>query len=324
MNFVTKLNTPKVPAPARSSGKPISRSPAARVYFLGILVAVGLLLSGCCLPRWRGSSGADIVAARQLSQQGTRALQTGRIGEAEKAFSAAVKRCPHDPQIRERFGDFLLSQGRAEEALEQYLSACRLAVDDPHPRVKAAEIAFARGQFQLAESLVTEAINVQPHLQRAWVLYGRVLATTGRADKAVAVYSRAIAMAPDDHEAQLELARLFRQQGEPYKALAALQTVKSAYLPDEAPAPVLLELAMVYSQIGRTQEAQEALLAAKKVDPKNPIYDQYLAAFGADRATGLIAASGSASSGSADRRLWAPPLLNNGDQRPGPGPSFIR
>ncbi len=267
----------------------------------GVIVPVSVLclLLGCSLPRWRGLTASDFVAARQISQQATRALYAGRASEASKAFEAAVRRCPHDPQIRERFGDFLRTQGRDQEALEQFLAASQLAVDDPHPRLKAAEVAYQKGQFQLAEQLVGEAIKLQPQLPKAWLLFARVLASSRRWEEAVTAYMRAIALAPEDPDAHIELAKIYRQLGDPYKALVTLQALGHTYLPNESPQQLLMELAVTYQQMGRVQEAEEVLIAAKKRDPKNPAYDRLMADIAAVRA--------STSVGGGPSEITAPP-----------------
>lgn len=242
-----------------------------------IWVLILALLSGCRLPRWRGASAADVALARGLTSQGLRALQAGRVEEAEKAFRAAVKKCPLDPQSHERFGDFLVTRGRLKEALDEYLAACRLAVDDPHVRLKAAEVAFQLGNIPVAEKMVSEAIDLQPTLAKAWLVRGRLYACRREFPQALWAFSRALTLAPDDHEARVELARIHRQIGEPHKALVALQAVSGGFLLGETPAPVMFELAQVYLELGRTEEAIEAALAAKAKDRNNPAYDQFLA-----------------------------------------------
>ncbi|GIX06848.1 MAG: hypothetical protein KatS3mg115_1251 [Candidatus Poribacteria bacterium] len=46
--------------------------------------------------------------------------------EAEGAYQEALQNVPNDPQVRFRYGSFLLRDGRREEALEQFRVAFRL------------------------------------------------------------------------------------------------------------------------------------------------------------------------------------------------------
>ncbi|MCS7237363.1 MAG: tetratricopeptide repeat protein [Thermoguttaceae bacterium] len=248
-----------------------------RLALVLLIALAAAVAAGCRLPRWRGASAADVASARGLTSQGLRAFQAGRLEDAEKAFRAALKKCPLDPQSHERFGDFLKFQGRSQEALAEYLAASRLAVDDPHVRLKAAEVAIELNNLSVAQTLVAEAIELQPNLPKAWVVRGRLLARRGEYRTALAAYSRALALAPDDQEARVEMARIHRCLGEPHKALVVLQALSSSFLPGETPAPILFELAQAYAEMGRIPEASEAALAAKRADPGNPVYDQFLA-----------------------------------------------
>jgi tetratricopeptide (TPR) repeat protein len=249
-------------------------------FLFGIALVAGFALStgGCRIPRWRGPSVADFAAARQLSQHGLRAMRAGRMEEAEKAFRAAIKRCPHDPQQHQRFAEFLVAAGRHQEALEEFLLASQLAVDDPYVRVKACELALSLGEIALAETLIREAIALQPQNAPAWVFYGRVLTARREFRQAVEAYSRALDLAPDDHQARMELARLHRLLHEPGKSLVTLQAITAAYFPGDIPAEVLFELGLAYAALGRRSEAAEALLAAQAKNPRNPEYKKVLAA----------------------------------------------
>jgi tetratricopeptide (TPR) repeat protein len=246
------------------------------VISLQVGLIVGLLV-GCRIPRWRGPSVADFAAARQLSQNAFRAMRAGRMEEAEKAFRAAIKRCPHDPQQHQRFAEFLVVVGRRQEALQEYLLACQLAVDDPYLRVKACELALELGELSLGETSIREAIALHPQNAAAWVLYGRVLTARKQFRQAVEAYSRALYLAPEDHQARVELARLHRLLHEPGKSLVTLQAVTAGYLPADVPAEVLFQMGLTYAALGRHSEAVEALLAARAKDPKNPEYEQALA-----------------------------------------------
>ncbi len=237
---------------------------------------VGLLV-GCRIPRWRGPSVADFAAARQLSQEALRAMRAGRLEEAEKAFRAAIKRCPHDPQQHQRFAEFLVVVGRRQEALQEYLLACQLAVDDPYLRVKACELALELGELSLGETLIRQAIALHPQNAAAWVLYGRVLTARKEFRQAVEAYSRALYLAPEDHHARVELARLHRLLHEPGKSLVTLQAVTAGYLPADVPAEVLFELGLAYAALGRQSEAIEALLAARAKNPGSLEYEKALA-----------------------------------------------
>lgn len=265
----------------RHSGLILNKCPSfSKLSWVMVGLLVGLMvgvLVGCRIPRWRGPSVADFAAARRLSQNGYRAMRAGRLEEAEKAFRAAIKRCPHDPQQHQRFAEFLGVVGRRQEALQEYLLACQLAVDDPYVRVKACELALELGELSLGETLIREAIALHPQNAAAWVLYGRVLTARKEFLQAVEAYSRALYLAPEDHQARVELARLHRLLHEPGKSLVTLQAVTAGYLPADVPAEVLFELGLTYAALGRQSEAVEALVAARAKDPTNLEYEKALA-----------------------------------------------
>jgi tetratricopeptide (TPR) repeat protein len=288
-----------------------------------ILVTILIILaifpaSACRLPRWRGPSVTDFATARRLSQQAQRAARAGRWEEAENGFRAAIKRCPQDPQHHQHYGDFLLLANRTEEALREYLEACQLAVDDPQVRLKAADLASRAGQWELARRLVEEAIALQPTLAPAWSLHGKIAAATGRYQQALESFSRALNLAPDDHDVRLELARVHRQLGEPHKALVVCQAISSAFLPGDIPAEVSYELALDYLQLGRRTEAIEVLLAAKAIYPEDARFEKLLAAV-AETESPVSTAEQTAAVPQMASGLASPSSLFAGQSKPAPG-----
>ncbi len=227
-----------------------------------VLIVLGLAAVGCRLPRWRGPTAVDLAASRRLSYQGMQAAQSGRWEQAEEAFLAAIKRCPHDPESKKRYADFLLAAGKPEAALAQLEAARRLAVDDAQLRVQLAELALQMGRIDLAEPSVEEALVLQPQLPKAWHLRGKICWLTGRTNLAVEAYYRALKLHAEDPEIQFELAQMLRQRGESHKALVVLQHLMAGHLQGSEPISLLIEQGLVYAELGRFQEALTTLQTA--------------------------------------------------------------
>jgi len=234
-----------------------------RADLVSLATAVAMLpLAGCLLPGRPGPVSRSLVASRQFSQQGIAAIERGQWERAEGLLAEAVETCPVDADARCHYAEALWHQGERERAVDQLEEAARLAVDAPQSHVLLADRRLAIGHVELARQSAQHAIDLDPRLADAWAIRGRVRWAGGQPDRALADYHRALGLAPHDRAILLETAELYRELGEPPRALAALQTLADTYSPGEEPQQVLYLEGLAYAALDRWDEAAESLAAA--------------------------------------------------------------
>lgn len=234
-----------------------------RADLVSLITAVAALpLAGCTLPGRAGPVSRSLVTSRQYSQQGIAAIERGQWEQAESLLAEAVETCPADTDARRHYAEALWHQGERERAVDQLEEAARLTVDDPQLHVLLADRRLVIGQVKLARQSAQHAIDLDPKLAGAWAIRGRIRRACGQPDRALSDYHRALGLAPHDRTILLETAELYRELGEPPRALAALQTLADTYSPGEEPQQVLYLEGLAYAALERWDEAAESLAAA--------------------------------------------------------------
>jgi tetratricopeptide (TPR) repeat protein len=123
------------------------------------------------------------------------------------------------------------------------------------------------GQVEDSNALVERAIDLDPTNPAAFAIRGRVRRQSGQLREALADYHRALRYAPDDAEVLLDVAELYRELGQPRRALTSLQNLADTYPPGEEPQKVLYLIGLAYGASGRYPDAVEALSAARDRGP---------------------------------------------------------
>jgi tetratricopeptide (TPR) repeat protein len=235
-----------------------------------IVSLLALLAGGCRIPGLRGPVSDSLATSRQLSQQGTAALERGQQQEAEGVLAKAVKACPADPDARRYYAEALWLRGARTEAVAQLEETSRLLPDDATVRVRLAQMYAAMGQLDPARRYAEQAVALNPKLAAAWATRGAVVQTSGELRQALADYHRALGYAPDDRQILIEIAELYRRLNEPQRALETLQTLADTYSSGEEPQQVLYLLGLAYVAQRRYDDGVESLAAAAARDKPTP------------------------------------------------------
>lgn len=238
-----------------------------RPTVLSHLVVLFACLAGCHLPHRDGPISKSLVTSRQLSRQGLKAMERGRWDQAESLLAKAVRECPDDPEAHRHYAEALWEKGSRAPALEHLNKAARLSYENAGLQVQMAEMHLAMGQLAEAEQAIDRALKIDPHLQRAWLVRGRILRAEGRLADAQAALHRSLHYAPEDPDTLFDLAEIYREADEPERALAVLQSLSGTYSPGEEPQQVLYLTGLAYSALGRYEEAAEKLAAAASSSP---------------------------------------------------------
>ena len=126
---------------------------------------------------------------------------------------------PRRSLLEARLGDGLLYQGRPMEALPHLETAARSLVNDPFGRFALAECLIMLGKPVNAEEILGPVPDEPVNAAQWWLFRGRLEESTGRSDRAVTSFERAVARNPENREAHFRLGqalkRLGRRRGRP-------------------------------------------------------------------------------------------------------------
>ena len=220
--------------------------------------------SGCRTMGSRSVAPAAVAACRDLTQQGTCAIEQGAWDQAESILSKAVATSPHDAHARRFYAETLWHRGAKDEAIEQLSVALTNGGDAPMV-VRAGEMLLAGGKIELAGERADEALNHDPTLAAAWALRGRVGRARGEFDRALSDLHRALDFAPSDTGVLLDVAELYERQNRPQRALATVQHLLDRCVPGDALPQALYHQGLAYAQMQRHADAADSLeLAARE------------------------------------------------------------
>lgn len=237
-----------MPAPARRAiASPLARPPV-RPF------AVALALAG--------------LATAPVGCGGNQQVRDGR------STNPAATSGPRQPGVALQPGDPLIAQGgRAlrdgdkDGALRAFERAIEINPTLTVAFVEAGKIHFERGDFDLAEQRARDATELAPRSFDAQFLHGQALEALRRFAEAVRAYLRALAVRPNDLEANARLASTYLQLGEPREAQRfAIRAVRL----DPQNGPARATLAAVYARLGQHDAAVDEFQQAAELMELTP------------------------------------------------------
>ncbi|MEX2217912.1 MAG: tetratricopeptide repeat protein [Phycisphaerales bacterium] len=119
-----------------------------------------------------------------------------------------------------------------------------------------ADQAFRSGDLKKARKYIERCLAINPALDIAHVLHGRILLEQGDLDKAAAAFSEAEQIKPENVDAQYYLGNLYERFNQPEQALA--RYTRAAEL-DPASAQYAVAAAETFMDMGRLTEAEHFL-----------------------------------------------------------------
>jgi len=112
-------------------------------------------------------------------------------------FERALAATPRDASVRSAFATFLMYSGRFDESLREYDVVQALDPLDPAIRCQKGALYFYWRRFDRAETLLAQAIEMNPEDVYARLLLADAYAQSGRFEECLDASSRLVATAPD-------------------------------------------------------------------------------------------------------------------------------
>jgi tetratricopeptide (TPR) repeat protein len=269
-----------------------------------LVFASALLFVALCAPLARAqveASSEDEADPVKLFERGQQAHARGDFVAALTSYDEALKLRPEFPEAEFQKGAALVSLKRWPEAERAFRRAMELRSNWALPRAALGDLLARTGRDREAEPLLRRALELDPKLQVAlatlaeirlrakapgeavellrrataeedapastWALRGIAERAAGNQPEAAASLDRALDLNPNNVAALAERAALRADARDFARAIEDLQ--KALGLAPQA-ASIRLQLASVYAQAGRRDEARQALDALDPAAKDSP------------------------------------------------------
>jgi Flp pilus assembly protein TadD len=260
------------------------------VRFRFLLLASSCLVTGlgCATIKKLNPIESSTLQARRLTSEAEASIYAQDLEAAETKLVAAIERDPNDNRSRAVFADVLWARGEQLAAVEQMAKAVDLSEGrDPEHIIQLGQMLLTVGNPQAALQRADAALRLDDTSADAWTLKGFALKQTGDSKAALSAFFRSLSIRNDDAQARVEIARIYRQLGQPQRALAILA----------APHPENLQVCPQFSEVcylrgvllrelDRPSDAVVALQSARKSGCE--ANDLYLQLAEAQLATGEV------------------------------------
>lgn len=181
-----------------------------------------LAVLACCLA---GCVSPQDDRVREYNADGVYLFAQGAYPEAKETFQAALALKPDDPGLLYNLGECCQRQGALQQA-ERYYTDC-LKHDGNHVPCRFAQVALLlqMGRRAEAERLVQDWLRAEPKNANAVALEGWFLHQAGDLPQAQARLQQALELDPHNQRALLELALLYEALQRPDRALVLYERI---------------------------------------------------------------------------------------------------
>ncbi len=200
-------------------------------------------------------------------------------GQAGKAVERVRQQAERFPNSAVHFQLLAETQRAARDfgaAKVSYERAIALSPQSPGPLLGLTQTLVVSGRTEEARAKINELTRHWPQWSQAWTMYAAFQELQVDYPEATSGYEKAVALDGSNALALNNLAwRIFSDGGNMDRALQLAQ--KAHDVQPDVPA-YADTLAMIYLRLGSRPEAEKAMLAAVKLQPKNPLFLEHLAA----------------------------------------------
>ena len=203
-----------------------------------------------------------LLRAELMLAEAYRAL--GRLDDAISIVREQIKRSPQDAASYFLLGVMLQQQNKVTEAREALEKAAQLAPDNPSSLQQLVDLDIASKNYAAGHRRVDEVLQKQPNAAIGYYMRGKLYLAEGKFDLAQTALLKAIDLDPNLSSAYDLLVPTFLHANNPSEALNQMNAVL-AKKPDDFRA--LLVTGMIYSQMKEFNKARDAY---EKVIAANP------------------------------------------------------
>jgi predicted Zn-dependent protease len=192
-------------------------------------------------------------------------LADNKPDDALDAFGHAAELKPKDPEPHLSAGQLLEKNDRLAEAEREYKQALTLDSSSGDALIGLANVYMRGKRFAEADDVLARLVVKSPNDSRTHLELGRVRAAEGKTDEAISELQAGLKLAPDDEQAERDLADIYVDA----KRYAEAETLYRSMLAKK-PQSADLRLALGETLLKQRKfpEAQEELLATVKQKPE--------------------------------------------------------
>src|SRR5256886_5291973 len=202
-----------------------------------------------------------LLQAELMLAEAYRAL--GRLDDAIAIVRDQIKRSPQNAASYFVLGFILQQQNKVTEAREALEKAAQLAPDNPSSLQQLVDLDIASKNYAAGHRRVDEVLQKQPNAAIGYYMRGKLYLAEGKFDLAQTALLKAIDLDPNLSSAYDLLVPTFLHANNPSEALNQMNAVL-AKKPDDLSA--LLVTGMIYSQMkefNKARDAYEKVIAAR-------------------------------------------------------------
>jgi tetratricopeptide (TPR) repeat protein len=198
---------------------------------------------------------------------------------AERPEAADTSAKPTPAANHVQAGNEFLEKKLLDDAEREFRLALEKDPNDLGAVSGLGQVEVARGQYREALPHLERATTISSEMVSAFRALGDAYAATGDLTRAATAYRQAVALAPDDLDTRLALARILTENGEYTEAREVCSSMVRVSRGNPATqARSYAQLGDVYSREGKTPESMAALYKAVELQPSDADIARGLAA----------------------------------------------
>lgn len=203
---------------------------------------------------------------QQAIDQANRALQQGRVDEAERLLRDAVAGDPQSADAHLALANVLARREQHAAATESFANAMRIDRNRRGLALNYAISCYRAGRYDEAEKSARFALQAEPS-SAAYDALACALREQGKAPEALAAAEEALRLAPDSNPAQHTKGSILLAMSRNAEALAIFEALNNRGV--AAPA-ITMNRGAALEKLGRTAEAARLYAEATALWPNFP------------------------------------------------------
>jgi tetratricopeptide (TPR) repeat protein len=184
---------------------------------------------------------------------------------SKASYAAMFKLSPDSWRVHEVLGQADAEAFRTDDAISEFRLALRTALHEPGLNEELADACWTAGKLQEADDAYSEEVKIDPANAVAEYKLGSLRVTRNDAAGGVPLLERAIALDPTISDAHYYLGKGDAALGKDELAIEHFKLATNPQGTEELRIMSWYQLAMLYRNLHRTQEASEALVAFRKM-----------------------------------------------------------